>query len=344
MTAPRCTHSPAQNGAQSGAALIYVLILTGLLASLTVRIIASAEAEVFGAQAALNRVQARLMVESAVFSAGKVLMRDAALTGSDYPGENWDLFPGGDPIPGAWFFRDKLKGRIVDETGKLPINSIHPDMKGHQVYREAFVRLLRGRPFLLDSARAESIASSLESWMTSPNKTADLVQADEPYLNAGLPYRVKGGALDTVAELRLVQGVSDELYYGRPGEVGLKDLVTIWSSGLVNVNTAPLPVLAALAVGLDQDKAEDFARTVDTFRRTPSNRPRLEGTDWLGPIVQSLGKEEVQLGMFTTRSLYFSADLECSSGSVTARAHAVFKRQLSANKLQPIAVLYLQVQ
>ncbi|WP_243366752.1 general secretion pathway protein GspK [Fundidesulfovibrio soli] len=329
---------------QGGAALIYVLILTGLLASLAVRIISSAEAEVFGAQAALSRVQARLMAESAVLSAAKVIMRDAALTTSDYPGESWDIFPAGENVPGGWFFGDKLKGRIVDETGKLPINSIHPDMKGHQTYREAFLRLLRGRPFLVDSARAEAIASALESWMTSPAKTADLVQADEPYLNAGLPYRVKGGALDTVAELRLVQGVSDELYFGRPGEVGLKDLVTIWSSGLVNVNTAPLPVLAAMAVGLDQAKSEDFARSVDTFRRTPSNRPRLEGTDWLATLAQEQGKEALPLGMFTTRSLYFSADLECSSGSVTARAHAVFKRQLNMNKLQPIAVLYLQVQ
>jgi len=329
---------------QRGAALIYVLILTGLLASLAVRIISSAEAEVFGAQAALSRIQARLMVESAVLTAGKVLMRDAALTGSDYFGESWDLYPDGVNVPGSWFFGDKLKARIVDETGKLPINSVHPEMKGHEIYREAFLRMLRGRPFLLEESRASAITSALESWMTSPAKTADLVQADETYLNAGLPYRVKGGALDTVAELRLVSGISDELYYGRPGEVGLKDLVTIWSSGLVNVNTAPLPVLAAMAVGFDQTRSEDFARSVDSFRRTPANQPRLEGTDWVAKIAADMGKEELPLGLFTSRSLYFSADLECTSGTVSARAHAVYKRQVSQNKLQPITVLYLQVQ
>ena len=44
--------------------------------------------------------------------------------------------------------------------------------------------------------------------------------------------------LTSLAELRLIRGVSASLYVGTEENPGLKDLLTVYSDGKINVNTA----------------------------------------------------------------------------------------------------------
>lgn len=52
-------------------------------------------------------------------------------------------------------------------------------------------------------------------------------------------------------ELRYVRGIKDEDWYGKKGEPGLRDVLTIWGGPQVNINTAPPEVLACIP-GLDE--------------------------------------------------------------------------------------------
>ncbi len=335
--------TPPDRDGQGGAALIYALILTALLATLSVRIMSGAETEIFGTRAALYRIQARLIAQSGLLAAGKALQRDGAETQFDDALEPWTYFPDHPSSPGAWFFQGQLRARIRDETGKVPLNALHPDMKDREAMEGVFQRLLTMNPLALDQTRAKDLTLALNSWLSPAQKNAAGESPDMPYDRAGLPYRNKGSALDVVRELTMVAGFSDAIYQGRPGEQGLKDLVTVWSSGLININTAPLPVLAALAPGLEAKKAEDFARTLDAYRRNPENRSKLGNPGWVTEVAQAFGAE-VPMGVITARSMYFSVEVEARSGSATCRGFAVFKRQLDQGNQQPIVVLYQELQ
>ncbi len=49
-----------------------------------------------------------------------------------------------------------------------------------------------------------------------------------------------------VEEIRYLRGVDEDDWFGAKGDPGLKDLLTVWGDGLVNVNTASEEVLACL--------------------------------------------------------------------------------------------------
>jgi len=49
-----------------------------------------------------------------------------------------------------------------------------------------------------------------------------------------------------IEELRYMRGMSDEEWYGEDGEMGVKDLFTVWGFPLININTAPREVLACI--------------------------------------------------------------------------------------------------
>ncbi len=48
------------------------------------------------------------------------------------------------------------------------------------------------------------------------------------------------------AELRYLRGLDDEAWFGRDGEPGLRDMLTTYGDGRVNINTASGDVLRQL--------------------------------------------------------------------------------------------------
>jgi len=65
-------------------------------------------------------------------------------------------------------------------------------------------------------------------------------------------------------ELLLIKGISQKMYYGDPSksQVGLKDLVTTFGDGRININTAPYEVLIALGM------SEAEAHVIIEYRKT----------------------------------------------------------------------------
>lgn len=70
---------------------------------------------------------------------------------------------------------------------------------------------------------------------------------DDYYTGLPNPYHCKNGQFDTIEELRMVRGVTEEIYSGNPesGAPGLCDLLSVYSNR-VNKNTATAEVLEIL--------------------------------------------------------------------------------------------------
>jgi type II secretory pathway component PulK len=70
-------------------------------------------------------------------------------------------------------------------------------------------------------------------------------RTEESHEGDGISY------FQAVEELRYLRGVDDEDWFGKDGEPGLRDVLTIWGNAQVNLNTAPREVLACIP-GLEQ--------------------------------------------------------------------------------------------
>ncbi len=146
--------------------------------------------------------------------------------------------------------RGKLEITIYDEE-----RFVNPNYIGDKVYREVFERLLK----LLE---------------ISPGYV-DRVLA---WIGKGLPnyrseYPIKHAPMDSPYELKFVGFTPEELYGRTIGDVsypGLLSLVTTYSSGKININTAPKYILMALDPRIDSSIAD---RIIEFRSRKPFRRP-----------------------------------------------------------------------
>ncbi len=199
----------------------------------------------------------------------------------------------------------KVAYNIVDEESKVCINNLLEDEKNHWNALEMLKRLPG-----VDS----ELAASIMDWIDEPSATHREGGAENEYYESlAEPYPCKDGPLDTVEELLLVKGMSPYIFYGEDindngtleigedenadGElrVGIKDLVTVYTGGRININTATAVALqAGLGLGADlidyivsyrenygplrnsEDVQTLFARTADSLRVSSHTKKRLQ--------------------------------------------------------------------
>jgi general secretion pathway protein K len=166
------------------------------------------------------------------------------------------------------------------------------------------------------------------------------------------PYVAKNGPIDDLSELLLVKGVTPEIFFGTsdPGAlrmsnprrppvafvnglqnstpVGLVDLFTPISSGLININTASAQVLQ-LIPGIDPSLAQAIITTragLDGVDGTEDDMPFRMPTD-LGqvPGMPPMVLQQA-VGTFTTRSLTFEVLVEARIGQYRRHYVGVLRR------------------
>lgn len=204
------------------------------------------------------------------------------------------------------------------------------------------------------------ISAAIRDWI-DPN--------DDPAMGGGAesdfyrrfdpPYIAKNGPIDDLSELLKVRGVSPQLYWGPrglgmggapggasvdsagrrvsatflgqgvAGTVGLVDVFSAVSSGQLNINTAPYPVLV-MACGGDENIARNILEqragpdgvdgTYDDMpARGPQDIARLQGV----PVLPNQG---TPLAVFTTVSSTFEVRVDVRLGALSRRYVAVLRR------------------
>jgi general secretion pathway protein K len=143
---------------------------------------------------------------------------------------------------------------ITDEDSRLNLNTVTGDR---------FSRLLEAMG--VERADRDTISDSLLDWKdTNEEHRINGAESEDTYLKLPVPYRSKNGNLDSVNELAQVKGVTPALLEGAEGRRGLADVVTVWGSGQININTVGREVLR----GLGLSDAE-FTEIEQARRQTP---------------------------------------------------------------------------
>ncbi|MBF0524662.1 MAG: general secretion pathway protein GspK, partial [Deltaproteobacteria bacterium] len=182
--------------------------------------------------------------------------------------------------------------KIVPESGKIDVNYSPPELLRQAVRNTG-----------LDEDTVNTITDSILDWKDSGNLHRTSGAGDDYYLSLPQPYRSKHAPLDSVEELILVRGVTEEILFGSegncawnepagsggkaqgslPGEqgklrYGLAQVFTVYNSrsrGQININYAPLPVLMSLE-GITPEQAQRIVdqRKIRDFK-TPGDLSSL---------------------------------------------------------------------
>ncbi|MGE3106669.1 MAG: type II secretion system minor pseudopilin GspK [Lysobacterales bacterium] len=153
-----------------------------------------------------------------------------------------DLWAQGLPpmdIPGG-----KLAGRMRDLNGCFNLNALLKNGIEDAVARRRFERLLGA--LQLDTSLSESVLDWIDADSTPHSRGAETLN----YLLLDPPYRAANQAMVQVSELRLVRGIDARVYAALEPHV-----CALPTPSDININTASIPVLMALADGLSESEA-----------------------------------------------------------------------------------------
>jgi len=218
---------------------------------------------------------------------------------SNNPSSFKDIEVGDGEFSLLYDYADKKSGLIgkrygfIDEERKLNINKI--DFK---VLARLFKTILS-----YDDYQAEELAACIKDWRTSGSELSipEGSAKNSYYEGLQFPYDAKNSDFEVLDELLLVKDVDDNVFDK------IKDYVTIYGDGKVNINTASEPVLSAL--GLDKS----IIRKIMLYR---AGEDGIEGTSddnyfanafdivpKLSQVYSLSGSEVDQLSMVVSRYL-----------------------------------------
>ncbi|MBU0504255.1 MAG: hypothetical protein ABH882_07095 [Candidatus Omnitrophota bacterium] len=123
---------------------------------------------------------------------------------------------------------------LVDEERKVNINTADAG-----VLRRLFQLVLN-----FSEGEASGLAYSIIDWRDSDNQLSDSARGAESayYHSLKYPYSCKNSEFEILEEVLLIKGMSEDI------SNKIKDYITIYGDGRVNINTASLEVLLALGL------------------------------------------------------------------------------------------------
>jgi general secretion pathway protein K len=195
---------------------------------------------------------------------------------------------------------------IEDEERKIDLNRLMLP-NGIAVDERRFAVFQR----LLDTLGIErAVADAVVDWLDLDENPRVGGAESSYYLGLPNPYRAKNDLFDTIGELRLVRGVTAEVFEK------LRPFVTVSSSGLVNINTAPKEVLMSLSAGTDMAEGGAIdAKIADEIIQYRTDHPFTNASQIgnVSPFLRDLYARTLIRNIVDIRSTYFHVR---SSGDV----------------------------
>jgi len=258
---------------QRGVALILTLLITAILVTLIVEFNYSTQVDLRIAGNFRNDLQAHYLAKSGINIAISYLKYDLENTDTDTLDEDWAKpYP---PIPVGEGF---VKVITEDENAKININKVVTDEgKVNEQLRDILHRL-----FEMTEADV-AILDAIIDWIDPDDEPLSEGAESSYYGSLDPPYACKNGPLDTLSELLMIKGVTDEVY----GKIF--KYLTIYSNGTININTAGKDVLMCLDEGMD----ESMAGGIIGYRgETP-----FEGANWQQALRDVIKNDDVYNGI-----------------------------------------------
>jgi general secretion pathway protein K len=215
-----------------------------------------------------------------------------------------------------------LEIKISDESGKININGLVDGQGSYDLPTQNSLLLLLSR-LKLQRDPPDSVLDSVADWIDT-NDTPRARGAETPYYRNLKPaYSARNDKLMTLTELTLVKGITPAMLDGVVDEkekTRLRDCLTIYSnqaSNVINVNSAPKPVLMALDKSISEPVAD----------RIINMRPFINGTGDFQKVPE--------LNSLLTKSGSWGGRLKAENSSLF-RVTAVAKVKESARTVEAV--------
>ena len=276
---------------EKGIVLVIVIIIIAVLMILVTDLIYFTQIDTEISSNTRDEIKARYIAKSGVHvAAGTLKARPleelssltAALGGQDENLEgfwaiNVPYFPVG---------QGNVSVTVTDERSKINLNSL-VGRSTNKVDRQVLTELTElFRILEVDESKSARFISSLINWTDAPLDGAendqDAAGANGSfYASLENPYSIKDGPIDTLQEIRMIDGMDDEFYNQ------IKDFVTVFPRDKkINFSTAPKAVIIAAIKGsavsaiggqgggsekeIDDDVAEQIAdQIIEERKETP---------------------------------------------------------------------------
>jgi len=308
-----------------GVALIIVLLMVSIIVALTIQFNRDTRSEVYGAANVSDGIRLRYIAESGFYVGEALLLADkTAFDGLTEPWANTEMIA----LKSEEFFDNgAFKLAIQDEGGKIPINSLVNGNAYNPLIRDLLLRLLTGPYFRMEQRKAEEIRDAIKDWIDADDEVTGSGAEGEYYAGLARPYAAKNAPIDCIEELLMVKGVTRELFYGAGESPGLAQCMTVFGDGRININTAPKPVLRALAAEMSDGELE----WLDRYRRDVRND--LAETGWHQRIPRASGLN-ILPQLVKINSDIFQVTAIGYQGLMTGRISAVVQRQADRKKIK----------
>jgi general secretion pathway protein K len=291
----------------------------------------------------ISRVQ---MAASGIHAGMALLIRDKAATTVDSIQEEWaDADSLAKLAADLSFEEGNAMIAIGDELGKIQINALVNYPEGRH-FNEAQKRMWQGLLFFLkdqnktlEGFEPETIINSLKDWLDSDDDDAitGVSGAESGYYQTlNPPYSCRNGPMTQLSELSLVRGILPAHLTTLGGIPGLSKYMTVYGAtptndnsftyeGKININTADLPVLAALLPIPDQG----LARSIYDYRKEAAGSKyahALLDTKWYRN-APGCGDLRIDPDLITTSSDVFRIESTADLRGAKTTAIAVILRE-----------------
>lgn len=330
-------------------AVILALSVVLLLVTAALELHISERNNMFNAAVMRDRTTLTEMSASGIHLGMAMLIKDRLDSEADSLQEDWaDEQTIGSLLEDLPFDQGKLELKIIDEMSKIQINALVQFPQGQQFnepQRQMWERFSTALLNLDEAQESEeetdplTIIHSVKDWLDSGDDDAitGLSGAESDYYESlDPPYKCKNGPFDHLSEVRLVKGITPELFNGFGGAAGLGGYITIYGAeksgdqdftfpGKINLNTAELPVLTALL----PLESSGFAEGIIEYREARSGSQytyNLTDINWYKNVP---GLSDVQLdpALVTVSSQIFRLICTAKLNDVQVTTTAVVQRE-----------------
>jgi general secretion pathway protein K len=334
---------------ERGIALLVTLAVTAILITASLEMNRRMRVAVFSAAATRDRITLLQMASAGIHAAQAILVQDKNNSDSDSLQEDW-----ADPDKISVVLQDMplkegtVKVAISDELGKIQANSLVKFPQGRdfnepqRLLWDRFLRSFVAGNEDLEETEPETIINSLKDWLDSGDDEAitGLSGAESDYYrDLDPPYACRNGPLPHIGELALVNGMTPELFEGSGQIPGISSYTTVYGmtaagssaftyEGKININTADLPVLAALLPFGE----EGLAEAIYEYRQEVSDEVYIHDLakpNWYKD-VPGLSDVKIDPDLITTSSDIFRIESVAKLNKMKMTITAVIKREKSA--------------
>lgn len=223
---------------QRGAALVVAMLIVLLVVSLSVSVSGDFMLMFRRVENQIHSQQAQALLMGAEGLGRQAVVKDIG-TEIDHRSEGWleqlIVFPHDYGV---------LEGTMSDLQGRINLNNLkNEDQAIYNADQERFIRLLQVLELKVPIGQAEAVelANGIFDWLDANDEERSPGGAESLfYGDAELAGRAGNKLMASVSELRWVKGMTLELYEA------LLPHITVWGSGVININTATDKVLQSL--------------------------------------------------------------------------------------------------